>query len=94
MSPTSISQPAMKPMLGPKARAVYWNSGDAPPMVAGNGSMATIAAGAQMRERFSYPSAPPAWLTPEDLAAIEEVTPRGSVAGPRYGPEHMARVNV
>jgi aryl-alcohol dehydrogenase-like predicted oxidoreductase len=33
-------------------------------------------------------------LTPEDLAAIEEVAPRGSVAGPRYGPEHMARVNV
>ena len=33
-------------------------------------------------------------LTPEDLAAIEEVTPRGSVAGPRYGPEHMARVNL
>ena len=33
-------------------------------------------------------------LTPEDLAAIEEVTPRGSVAGPRYGPEQMARVNV
>ena len=33
-------------------------------------------------------------LTPGDLAAIEEVTPRGSVAGPRYGPEHMARVNV
>jgi aryl-alcohol dehydrogenase-like predicted oxidoreductase len=33
-------------------------------------------------------------LAPEDLATIEEVTPRGSVAGPRYGPEHMARVNV
>ena len=33
-------------------------------------------------------------LTADDLAAIEEVTPRGSVAGPRYGPEHMARVNV
>ncbi|HET7517578.1 MAG TPA: aldo/keto reductase [Actinomycetes bacterium] len=33
-------------------------------------------------------------LTPEDLAAVEEVTPRGSVAGPRYGPEQMARVNV
>jgi aryl-alcohol dehydrogenase-like predicted oxidoreductase len=33
-------------------------------------------------------------LTPEDLAAIEEVAPRGSVAGPRYGAEHMARVNV
>jgi aryl-alcohol dehydrogenase-like predicted oxidoreductase len=33
-------------------------------------------------------------LTAEDLAAIEEVTPRGSVAGPRYGPEQMARVNL
>ncbi len=33
-------------------------------------------------------------LTPEDLAAIEELTPRGAVAGPRYGPEQMARVNV
>jgi aryl-alcohol dehydrogenase-like predicted oxidoreductase len=33
-------------------------------------------------------------LTAEDLAAIEEVTPRGSVAGARYSPEQMARVNV
>ena len=33
-------------------------------------------------------------LTPEDLTAVEEVTPRGWVAGPRYGPEQMARVNV
>jgi aryl-alcohol dehydrogenase-like predicted oxidoreductase len=33
-------------------------------------------------------------LSAEDLAAIEEVTPRGSVAGPRYSPEQMARVNV
>jgi aryl-alcohol dehydrogenase-like predicted oxidoreductase len=32
-------------------------------------------------------------LTPEDLAAIEEVTPRGSVAGARYNPEMMANVN-
>ncbi|HKO85942.1 MAG TPA: aldo/keto reductase [Actinomycetota bacterium] len=33
-------------------------------------------------------------LTPEDLAAIEEVTPRGSVAGARYNPEMMASVNA
>jgi hypothetical protein len=28
------------------------------------------------------------------LAAIEEVTPRGSVAGARYNPEMMANVNA
>jgi aryl-alcohol dehydrogenase-like predicted oxidoreductase len=33
-------------------------------------------------------------LTSEDLAAIEEVTPRGSVAGARYNPEMMANVNA
>jgi aryl-alcohol dehydrogenase-like predicted oxidoreductase len=33
-------------------------------------------------------------LTGEDLAAIEKVTPRGSVAGERYAPEHMANVDA
>jgi aryl-alcohol dehydrogenase-like predicted oxidoreductase len=33
-------------------------------------------------------------LSPEDLAAIEEVAPRGAVAGDRYTPEMMARVNL
>jgi aryl-alcohol dehydrogenase-like predicted oxidoreductase len=33
-------------------------------------------------------------LTAEDLAAIEEVTPKGSTAGERYTPEHMANVNA
>ena len=33
-------------------------------------------------------------LTPADLAAIEEVTPRGSVAGDRYNAQMMANVNV
>jgi aryl-alcohol dehydrogenase-like predicted oxidoreductase len=33
-------------------------------------------------------------LTAEDLAAIEEVTPKESVAGERYAPEHMANVNA
>lgn len=33
-------------------------------------------------------------LTPEDLAAIDELAPRGVAAGERYAAEHMARVNV
>jgi aryl-alcohol dehydrogenase-like predicted oxidoreductase len=33
-------------------------------------------------------------LTAEDLAAIEQVTPKESVAGERYTPEHMANVNA
>jgi aryl-alcohol dehydrogenase-like predicted oxidoreductase len=33
-------------------------------------------------------------LTAEDLAAIERVTPRGSVAGARYNPEMMANVDT
>jgi aryl-alcohol dehydrogenase-like predicted oxidoreductase len=33
-------------------------------------------------------------LTADDLAAIEEVTPRGSVAGERYTPELMANVDA
>jgi aryl-alcohol dehydrogenase-like predicted oxidoreductase len=33
-------------------------------------------------------------LTSEDLAVIEEVTPRGSVAGDRYDAQMMARVNL
>jgi aryl-alcohol dehydrogenase-like predicted oxidoreductase len=33
-------------------------------------------------------------LTPEDLAAIEQVAPRGVVAGERYGPAGLALVNL
>jgi aryl-alcohol dehydrogenase-like predicted oxidoreductase len=33
-------------------------------------------------------------LTPEDLAAIEAVVPRGAVVGDRYASDNMARVNV
>jgi aryl-alcohol dehydrogenase-like predicted oxidoreductase len=33
-------------------------------------------------------------LTPQDLAAIEEVAPRKAVAGDRYPPDQMARVNL
>jgi aryl-alcohol dehydrogenase-like predicted oxidoreductase len=33
-------------------------------------------------------------LTPKDLAAIEQVAPRGVAAGERYGPAGMALVNL
>jgi len=33
-------------------------------------------------------------LTPDDIAAIEAITPPGAAAGDRYRPEEMARVNV
>jgi aryl-alcohol dehydrogenase-like predicted oxidoreductase len=33
-------------------------------------------------------------LTPEELSAIEAVAPKGVVAGDRYAPEQMARINV
>ena len=33
-------------------------------------------------------------LTDDDLAEIESIAPKGSAAGDRYAPEHMARVNV
>jgi pimeloyl-ACP methyl ester carboxylesterase len=49
-------------------RGFYFSaSGDAPPMVPGTGSMATIPRGALMKDRFTIPDALPAWLTEEDL---------------------------
>jgi aryl-alcohol dehydrogenase-like predicted oxidoreductase len=33
-------------------------------------------------------------LSPEELEEIEDAVPKGAVAGERYAPEHMARVNV
>lgn len=44
-------------------------SGDAPPMVPGTGSMATIPAGGRMRDRFHVPAADamPVWLDDADL---------------------------
>ncbi len=45
-------------------------SGDGPPLVPGNGSMATIPAGGRMRDRFRYPPEGtfPTWLSAEDHA--------------------------
>jgi pimeloyl-ACP methyl ester carboxylesterase len=48
----------------------YSASGDAPPMLPGNGSMATIAAGTKMKDRFSRPPSGtmPAWLAEDEFA--------------------------
>jgi pimeloyl-ACP methyl ester carboxylesterase len=42
-------------------------SGDVPPMLPGNGSMATIPTGAKMIDRFNYPDPMPSWLSEADL---------------------------
>ncbi len=42
-------------------------SGDAPPVDPAKGTVATIARGAKMRDRFAYPDVMPAWFTDEDL---------------------------
>ncbi len=42
-------------------------SGDVPPMLPGNGSMATIPTGAKMIDRFRYPDPMPSWLSEVDL---------------------------
>ena len=41
--------------------------GDAPRLLAGAGTVATIPHGAEMRDRFAYPDPMPAWMTDEDL---------------------------
>jgi pimeloyl-ACP methyl ester carboxylesterase len=42
-------------------------SGEVPPMLPGNGSMATIPTGAKMIDRFQYPDPMPSWLSDADL---------------------------
>ncbi len=45
----------------------YSASGSAPPLLPGTGSMATVAKGGRMRDRFARPEEPLTWLRPEDL---------------------------
>jgi pimeloyl-ACP methyl ester carboxylesterase len=42
-------------------------SGDARPRPAGTGTMATVARGHQLIERFSYPESMPSWMSDDDL---------------------------
>ena len=46
----------------------YWSaSGEAERPPAGSGTMATVAPGGQLVDRFSYPDEMPAWLSEDDL---------------------------
>ena len=45
----------------------YSASGAAPPMVPGNGTMATVPHGHLMRERFQYPETMPDWMPEDDF---------------------------
>lgn len=56
-------------------------SGDALPMLPGNGSMATVAPGTMMSSRFSYPDAMPTWLTEDDLDFYAEEFERTGLTG-------------
>jgi pimeloyl-ACP methyl ester carboxylesterase len=42
-------------------------SGDAEPMLPGNGSMATVAPGGKLSDRFRWPETMPTWLSQDDL---------------------------
>ena len=57
-------------------------SGDAPPMVPGNGSMATLPKGGKLRDRFRYPDPMPAWLSEEDLDFYVREFERNGFYGP------------
>lgn len=60
----------------------FSGSGDAKPMLPGNGSMATIAPGKMMSDRFSYPDAMPAWLAEADLDFYSSEFEHTGFAGP------------
>jgi pimeloyl-ACP methyl ester carboxylesterase len=58
-------------------------SGDAPPMVPGNGSIATIAPGQKMIDRFSWPETGtwPTWLAEDDFRFYAEEFERTGLTG-------------
>ena len=60
----------------------YSASGDEKPMVPGNGSMASVAPGKLMSDRFSLPETMPAWLTESDLDFYAAEFERTGFAGP------------
>lgn len=57
-------------------------SGDAPPFVPGEGTIATIARGGRMRDRMVFPSTLPPWLTQADVDYyVEEFEHSGFTGG-------------
>ncbi len=59
----------------------YSASGSAPPMLPGTGSMATIAPGGRMRDRFARPEETLTWLSAEDLAFYTAEFERSGFSG-------------
>ena len=59
----------------------YSASGNVPPMLPGNGSMATIASGTKMKDRFHYPDPMPSWLTEQDLDVYAAEFERTGLSG-------------
>ncbi len=60
----------------------YSASGEAPPMVPGNGSMATVGPGGTLRERFRWPEdGMPTWLTETDFAHYCNEFERSGITG-------------
>jgi len=56
-------------------------SGDAAPPAPGEGSMATVAPGGQLRDRFRYPNAPLSWMSADDLAFYAAEFARAGFSG-------------
>lgn len=60
----------------------YSASGDAPPMVPGNGTMATVAPGGKLSDRFRWPDdSMPAWLTETDFDFYRNEFERTGITG-------------
>ncbi len=60
----------------------YSASGDAPPMVPGTGSMATVGPGGTLRERFRWPEhGMPSWMTEHDFDHYRNEFERSGITG-------------
>ncbi len=59
----------------------YSASGDAPPMVPGNGSMATVGPGGTLGERFRWPETMPNWMTDTDFDFYRNEFERTGITG-------------
>lgn len=61
---------------------MFSGSGDAPPPDPTKGTIATIARGARMKDRFSRPEAMPSWLTEADLDTYTSEFEHSGLRGP------------
>ncbi|MFV0307505.1 MAG: alpha/beta fold hydrolase [Desertimonas sp.] len=61
---------------------MFTASGDAPPPDPSVGTVATVAAGGQMRDRFHQPAVLPGWLSEADVDVYTDELERSGFAGP------------